>query len=171
MEVPGILPSPPNTCDPGCTSLPSAELIGSRSKVGSDNGVVDLEPAFLKESMKREDMTGIRIRLALWGASQSLKGMFNISRKGYLHPGKGRKYILSTHTMNTPSNASCVTYPCEKSEDLIQNLTEKHKYKVPCRVSQNCVQDARNARISAHARSPCCENNDRKRKTIYDTAA
>ena len=131
--------------------------------VGSDNGVVGLEPAFLKESMKREAMTGTRIRLVLWDTGQSLKGIFSISGKGYLHPWKGYKDILSTHPMNTPSDVSCATYPGEKGEDLTQKLTEKHKYKVPCRVSQNRVQNARNAR------SPSCEKNYRECKKIYNT--
>ena len=114
-------------------------------------------------------MTGVRVRLALWDASQSLKGMFSIWREGYLHPGKGRKYILSTRPMSTPPNASCATYPGEKSEDLIRNLTENQKYKVSCRVSQNRAQDARNARMSAHTSSPGCEKNDRECKEICDT--
>ena len=169
MEVPGILSSPPSTCDPGCTFLPSAQLTGSRSIVGSDKSVGGSEPAFFKESMKREDMIGTRIRLVLWDTSESFKGMFSISRKGYLHPGKGYKDILSTNLMSIHSDVSCAAYLDKKSEDLIQNLTEKHKYKVSCRVSQNRVQNALNARVSTHARSPGYEKNDRECKKICNT--
>ena len=169
MEVSGILSSPPSTCDPGCISPWSAQTIGSRSTVGSDDGAIGSEPAFFKESMKREDMTGIRVRLALWDASQSLKGMFGVSGKGYLRPGKGDKDILSTHLMSAPSDVSCAAYLDKKSEHLVRNLTEKNKYKVSSRVSQNRVQNARNARISTRARSPGYEKNYRECKKVYDT--
>ena len=137
--------------------------------VGSDESVVGPEPASFKESMKREDTTGIMIRLALWDTSQSLKSMFGNSGKGDLHPEEGWKYILNTRPMSTPSDVSYATYHGEKTEHLVQKLTEKHDYKVSRRVSQNRVHNARDSRVSAPARSSGCEENDCECKGIYGT--
>ena len=114
--------------------------------VGSDGSLVDPEPAFFKESMKREDTTGIMIWLALWDTNQSLKSMFGILGRGDLCPAnEGWKHILNIHLMSAPPDLWYATYLGRKSEYFIHKLTGKHKHKVSHHVSQNGVRNARNS--------------------------
>jgi len=122
--------------------------------IARDRGFANLAASFFKESMSRDAMIGMRIvhalRDAFWCQSQrSLRRQGEKKRT----PRAGAEcppecpHTIST-TRSVTADVWCATHRGNEYEQLKYQLTDEDDKEVHRGVSQNGVQDVRDARIS-----------------------